>query len=73
MCEIFDKVWQDGIEYGRREGIEFGEQKSLTKIIFHMLDLQMDSEKISELIGEPISTVAKIQEKYMLTEKADRL
>lgn len=59
MCEIFDKVRQDGIE--------FGEQKSLTKIIFHMLDLQMDSEKISELIGEPVSTVAKIQEKYMPT------
>ncbi len=68
MCEIFDQVRQDGIEYGRREGrmegIEFGEKKSLTKIIFHMLDLQMDSEKISELTGEPISTVAKIQEKY---------
>ena len=73
MCEIFDKVRQDGIEYGRREGIEFGEQKSLTKIIFHMLDLQMDSEKISELTGEPLSTICKIQERYVPTGESDGL
>lgn len=67
MCEIFDQVRQDGIEYGRQEGrlegIKFGKQE----IVFHMFDLQLDTEKISELIGEPISDVCEFQEKYRQT------
>lgn len=52
MCEIFDKVRQDGIEYGRQEGRQEGLIISIDKLI---KTLGITKERACEIIGLELS------------------
>lgn len=56
MCEVFDKVRQDGIEYGRREGIKYGRQEmkiiSIDKLIH---SLGITKERACEIMDLDVS------------------
>lgn len=47
------------------EGREEGRQEGITQIICHMLGKSQSPEVISDLTGEPLASVYKVQEHYM--------
>ena len=56
MCEIFDEVRQEGIEYGRQKGIEFGMQKMKIISIDKLINsLGLTKERACEIMDWELS------------------
>ena len=49
-----------GLKRGKREGKKEGKQEAKREIILHMLSLKQSPETISELTGEPLSFIEKL-------------
>ena len=49
-----------GEKRGREEGERIGEKRGKREIILHMLSLNQSPETISELTGEPLSYIEKL-------------
>lgn len=53
--------YEDGVAYGTKVGLEQG----IEKIVYHMLQKDQTPETISELTGEPMEYVYKLQKEYV--------
>lgn len=68
MCEIFDKVRQDGIEYGRQEG----RQEGLIISIDKMIDaFGITKKRACEIIGLELSEYEKALSGQLLARSED--
>lgn len=54
---------------GRRKGKEEGKEEGIKKIICHMLAHKKSPEDVSELTGEPLDYVYRIQKEYLALVK----
>ena len=58
--EHYERGLADGIAQGRQEGELAGEKHGKREIILHMLSQNQTPEAISELTGEPLSYIEKL-------------
>lgn len=58
-------IFEYNEELHRKSLLEEGRQEGITQIICHMLGKSQSPEVISDLTGEPLASVYKVQEHYM--------
>ena len=78
MCEIFDKVRQDGIEYGRQEGRREGRKEGRLEGIIMSIDKLIDSfnitkERACEMMGIDLSEYERVQSGLLLTRSENEV
>ena len=78
MCEIFDKVRQDGIEYGRQEGRREGRKEGRLEGIIMSIDKLIDSfnitkERACEMMGIDLSEYERVQSGLLLTRSENEI
>lgn len=57
---------------GKRKGMEEGKEEGIRKIICHMLEHKKSPEDVSELTGEPVEYVYRIQKEYLALVREDK-
>lgn len=69
MYSIAEELENMGRRKGMEEGIEEGKEEGIKKIICHMLAHKKSPEDVSELTGEPLDYVYRIQKEYLALVK----
>ena len=72
MYSIAEELENVGKRKGMEEGIKEGKEEGKRKIICHMLEHKKSPDDVSELTGEPVEYVYRIQKEYLEMVREDK-
>ena len=59
MCKEMDKLYNEGVEFGKEQGIAIGERSMKKEIVLSLSEMGTSVEKIAQAVKESVSRVRK--------------
>lgn len=59
MCKEMDKLYNEGVEFGKEQGIAIGERSMKREIVLSLSEMGTSAEKIAQAVKESVSRVRK--------------
>ena len=59
MCKEMDKLYNEGVEFEKEQGIAIGERSMKREIVLSLSEMGTSAEKIAQAVKESVSRVRK--------------